>query len=180
MNAPMARSQLTDENLWDWWASSGSQNALDSLMQRFDPLAQSMADRAARTTATDVDPNALLHWARSGLALAIEQYVDHRACMFEPFAIPRVRQRIIDELGTRNEELPDPAGSLLHQVLVGADLRSAFTTLLDTVDARERAVLSLYYLDGLDTAEIAVRLGRSIREVTEVHLRAMEQLSADI
>src|SRR5207248_10005115 len=86
------------DRVWHEYKDDGSQAARDQLIVHYSPLVRYVASRIATGLPASVELGDLVSWGIFGLLVAIDQFDRGRDTEFDTYAIPRIRETIIDEL----------------------------------------------------------------------------------
>jgi RNA polymerase sigma-70 factor (ECF subfamily) len=201
----MAADQLDTEELLDR-AGQGDGEARQRLLARHrHRLRQMVAVRLDRRLAARLDPSDIVQEALADAARGLDDYLRDRPVPFYPwlrrFAWERLvevnrrhlqaRRRSVAREEQLELHLPDQSARALAERLfdkgtspsgrlMSQELRDRVQAALDRLEPREREVLVLRYLEQLSTAESAAALGISVGAVKMRHLRALQELRADL
>jgi RNA polymerase sigma factor for flagellar operon FliA len=93
-----ALENLSDEDLWGNYKSTGDLEARNTLIERYAPLVKYVAGRMAVNMPPQVEFDDLVSYGIFGLIDAIEKYEIARGFKFKTYATTRIRGGIIDEL----------------------------------------------------------------------------------
>jgi RNA polymerase sigma factor FliA len=135
--------------VWHGFKSTGDIDARERLILHYAPLVKYVASRVATGLPASVDQADLVSYGMFGLIDALQKFEPGRGNKFETYAIPRIRGAIIDELRAMDWV---PRSVRFKQ----REIEKALTNL--------EAMLKRQPTD----AELAERLGMSLRELHEV------------
>jgi RNA polymerase sigma factor FliA len=135
--------------VWHAFKSTGDVDARERLILHYAPLVKYVASRVATGLPASVDQADLVSYGMFGLIDALQKFEPGRGNKFETYAIPRIRGAIIDELRAMDWV---PRSVRFKQ----REIEKALTNL--------EAMLKRQPTD----AELAERLGMSVRELHEV------------
>jgi RNA polymerase sigma factor for flagellar operon FliA len=149
----------------------------------------------ARRLPRSVDIDELINAGTVGLYEAASRFEASRGRTFAAFAAFRIRGAILDALRgmdtvsradrARVRAGDDLGASLLEQVDRGPgpareverrEMRALLERSLDTLSARERAVLAMYYVEERTLKEIGAALSVTESRVCQIHSRAVATL----
>jgi len=176
--------------------SSGDPRAREAAVERFLPLARSLARRysGGGEPLEDLEQVACL-----ALVRAVDGFDPTRGTAFTSYAVPSIAGAIkrhfrdngwsvrvprdLQELALRvesvNDELVAETGhraTAAHLELGRAHDRAALHSVLETLDERDRVIIALYYKEELTQAEIGRKLGYSQMHVSRLLRQAVERL----
>lgn len=155
--------------------------------------AQAFACRGAAT----IERGDLIGAGTLGLIHALEHYEASRGVSFASYATPRIRGAMLDELrrldrvprSVRERMHPAPAsanaepasdavdpGEDVETALVREEDVAALAQAIAALDARQRAVLTLYYHEELRQHQIAAVLGVTESRVSQIRSQALATL----
>jgi RNA polymerase sigma factor FliA len=135
--------------VWHAFKSTGDIDARERLILHYAPLVKYVASRVATGLPASVDQADLVSYGMFGLIDALQKFEPGRGNKFETYAIPRIRGAIIDELRAMDWV---PRSVRFKQ----REIEKALTDL--------ESMLKRQPTD----AELAERLGMSLRELHEV------------
>src|SRR5436190_1592439 len=140
-------------------AHAGDDAARSALIERFLPLARSLARRYIRSAESADD---LLQVASLALVKAVDRFDADRDVAFSTFAVPTI-------LGELKRHFRDTAWAV-HMP------RSLSEGALRELTARERKVLELRFGSEMTQSEIAEQIGVSQMQVSRILRRTLERL----
>jgi RNA polymerase sigma factor for flagellar operon FliA len=184
------------------WARcrAGDAQARAALIERYLPLARSLARRVRMVGSPLSDSDDLASAAVLGLIDAVDRFEPGRGVPFEAYAALRIRGSIIDELRRVDERgrsadvdaTPRPVSldGLVEEEWVQflaasdevdakfdhEDLCGRVQGALRTLPPRQREVLARYYGDSLTLREAGQRMGVSEARACQLHGRAIVNL----
>jgi RNA polymerase sigma-70 factor (ECF subfamily) len=187
-------------------AELGDSAARQQLLEMHRPRLRLMvAVRLDRRLSARVDPSDVVQDALTEANQALDEYLKERPLPFYPWLRRFAWKRLVDlhrrhvvarrRTVTREESLdpglPDHSAVALADNLMASDTSPSRHVLRDELvervqsalgllDARDREVLVLRYLEQLTTAEIAAVLGIGVGAVKMRHLRALQRLRAQV
>jgi RNA polymerase sigma factor for flagellar operon FliA len=135
--------------IWHAFKSTGDVDARERLILHYAPLVKYVASRVATGLPASVDQADLVSYGMFGLIDALQKFEPGRGNKFETYAIPRIRGAIIDELRAMDWV---PRSVRFKQ----REIEKALTD-LESMLKRQPS-----------DAELAERLGMSLRELHEV------------
>ncbi|CAN5729634.1 RNA polymerase sigma factor FliA [soil metagenome] len=143
-----------------------------------------------------------------GLLKALSRDTTERAGPFEAYARVRIHGAIVDELRTQDwlsrsarraetehperrffiplEELPEHGQDIAgpsDDLDLALDLRVRIAEILDAIDdlpSRQRRLVRMVYVEGMLLKDVAVELRLSLARVSQLHVRAMMTLRANL
>jgi RNA polymerase sigma factor for flagellar operon FliA len=152
--------QVDDElgQLWRQWKSSGSHTARERLILHYAPLVKYVASRVDTGLPASVEQADLVSYGVFGLIDALSTYKPGRGNRFETYAIPWIKDAIIDELGAM-DWMPRSVR------FTARELEKAHTD-LESILKRQPS-----------EKEVAEHLGIGVRELHEVVSQIVEMVS---
>lgn len=132
------------DELWQLWQANHSSAVRRALIRRYAPLADRVCglvteQGGASRFVTQPSTVAMRRWANDGLSAAIDEFDLSNGHVFEMFAIPRIKQAILDGLAIATSTEPSlraPQVSPLHRALTldDRDRCEQVTTITDSGD----------------------------------------------
>jgi RNA polymerase sigma factor FliA len=152
--------QVDDElgQLWHQWKSSESPVARERLILHYAPLVKYVASRVATGLPASVEQADLVSYGMFGLIDALSTYKPGRGNRFETYAIPWIKDAIIEELGAV-DWMPRSVRFMARE------LEQTHTD-LESILKRQPS-----------ENEVAERLGIDVRELHEVVSQIVEMVS---
>ncbi len=175
---------MTDsiDALWNRYRRTGHSRERTQLLDRYIGLVHHGAHRLARRIPREVEIDELIGAGTLGLVQALEGYDPGCGIAFGAFATPRIRSAMLDELRKR-EATPPSAGRVdgapdgdPGDVPGGNEAPAGLGEAFDHLAERDRLVLSLGYLEGLDPHQIGEVLHVSGSRVSQIRARALRRL----
>ena len=181
----------------------GDSHAIDQLLARHRPrLKQMVAARMTRALTTRLDPSDVVQEALAEAAAKLTEYLEQRRVPFYPWLREIAWLRLLD-LSRRHLHsqrrtvarevrlsihLADESAMKFANCLIASgtnpsaqvyrhELRELVWTAIEQLNAIDRELLVLRYVEELTTTEIAAILEISERSVRARHRRAMEQMA---
>jgi RNA polymerase sigma factor for flagellar operon FliA len=167
-------------------------------------LVRGMVARFLRRVPPSVQRDDLVAAGTIGLMDALAKHVGERDARFEWYARVRIRGAILDELRQQDwlsrrarARIIDPSRPSLRPTVVAVDDlhggaqahepqdddlaerhdgRVALSDAIRQLPARERGIVEMHYIRGVQFREIAETLGVSVPRVSQLHARAIEML----
>jgi RNA polymerase sigma-B factor len=187
-DAARRQRRREDQRLLRAWIESGDRRARAALIERFLPLARSLAGRYHRSG----EPlENLVQVASVALVKAIDRYDPNRGCAFTSFAVPTISgelkrhfrdhawtvrpPRAVQELALR----VDAARTHLWQKLNCSPTTSELATAIgvsDELGLEAREMLRLRFEDDMTQAEIGALFGVSQMQVSRILREAIARL----
>lgn len=178
----------------------GDASSRGALIERYMPLARTLARRVRVIQNAVADTDDIASAALLGLIDAVDRFEPNRGVPFEAYASLRIRGAIVDELRRMDERGRGPvaeaqpkalsldglvedewqpflvAGDDMDEPFEREDLKERVENALAMLPPRQREVLARYYAESLTLREAGARMGISEARACQLHGRAISNL----
>jgi RNA polymerase sigma factor (sigma-70 family) len=180
---PRHPAQCSLGELWRAYKASGDERLREELILHYSPLVKYVAGRIGVGLPPFVEQADVVASGMVGLVDAIEKFDIKREIKFEMYAMNRIRCEMTDELLAHDRIPPSTRQkdhSVAEEALENRELRRLLARVINTLPEREKTVVTLYYYEGMNFAEIGNVLGVAESHASRLHTKAVLQLRAEL